>query len=272
MKLFAAAAVLLAVAPSVTCSVIRAVADDIATCERNAKQWLHAPMNKERAVTAAMNHCVTEKYVKKADRTCSQYGDLLSGAFKREHSETEYTAAGFCKVAENYAVQMKGAAKIPKMGKGSGSEFKLSKSCQVAAKKEMGKDTKLPAHRAPKFWYSLCVNQDCAHYLPSRTRWCTANHAPTHGYSVCESLMSYVSGKVERPSAGSKDNEFDADQLCHMYDDFVEEKTEEYGAYMHVVHKKGVPIITDDTKPHAKSSARLALPGFALVALFAFRA
>jgi len=269
MKLFASAAVLLAVAPSATCSIVRAVADDLATCEQNAKQWLHSPITKERAVTAAMNHCVTEKYVKKADRTCSQYGDLLTGAFKREHSETKYTAAAFCKVAENYAVQMKGAANIPKMGKGSGSEFKISESCKVAAAKEIT-GAKLPAHRAPKFWYSLCVNQDCAHYLPSRTRWCTASHAPTHGYSVCESLMSYVSSKVERPAAALKDNSFDADQLCHMYDEFVEEKNEEYGAYMHVVHKKQAPIIT---APSAKSSANrlVALPGFALFALLAFR-
>merc|ERR1719424_2715849 len=216
------------------------------------------------SVTAAMNHCVTEKYVKKADRTCSQYGDLLTGAFKREHSETKYTAAAFCKVAENYAVQMKGAANIPKMGKGSGSEFKISESCKVAAAKEIT-GTKLPAHRAPKFWYSLCVNQDCAHYLPSRTRWCTASHAPTHGYSVCESLMSYVSGKVARG-----DKALGADQLCTMYDDFVEEKDDEYNAYMLVVHKKQAP--TKKGEPLAKGSANrlVALPGFALLALFAF--
>merc|ERR1719310_2484178 len=112
----------------------------------------------------------------------------------------------------------------------------------------------LKAQRAPDFWYALCMNQDCAHFLPSRTRWCTENHQPTHSASVCEAVRLFAHD--EMTIFGAK--ELEADEVCNMYDEFVEDSYINVDAYMHVVHGKkhtSVPVPEDSSR--ALKSARL---------------
>jgi len=125
---------------------------------------------------------------------------------------------------------------VPNLGKGSGFNFKLSKGCKATVLASFSKDEKkLPAKSAPDFWYALCMNQDCAHFLPSRTRWCTHNHEPTHTQNVCEAVRAFASDEVfvmER----NFNKELDAEQVCSIYDEFVEATHINVEAYMHVVH------------------------------------
>jgi len=239
-------------------------ANELDDCVHHAAQWLHKPATKDKAISSASSHCTSSMGVHKS--SCAQYRDLLHMAFKRQPSDKLYNAETFCDIAEGYVKQLSKAHNVPNMGKGAGFDFQLAKSCKTEALKSMAPNTELPAESAPNFWYALCMNQDCAHFLPSRTRWCTSNHQPTHAASVCEALHSFIKGKLDLKVLHSHVN---AGEMCGMFESFVEETHLDYEAYMHVVHDR-VPGLAVG-KP-SKSMAGLATVPSIAIALLAFHA
>jgi hypothetical protein len=279
MKLFVVTLVLAAV-NSASGILIRASTVDLDGCEANAKQWLHEPMTKDVAIASAVKHCESG-----GSDVCANFRDLLGGAFRRQATDTQFTAPMFCRISEDYAAQMTHASQVSKMvplfpptdPDGNNFDFELSNTCKQTARKAMGGSKSLPANKAPNFWYSLCVNQDCAHFLPSRTRWCTASQVPTHGFAVCESLLSFVKGKVDGVSVAKQlDNnvqkDFNEGQLCRMYEDFVEDAQKDYEAYQHVVHKKALHKFRSDRREKS-TTPLMAIPnlaGLTMLALLCF--
>jgi len=223
-------------------------------CIADAEAFLTKPETKHRAIERAMDHCALSKKVDDKNFVCPHYRELLNGAFRREPTDRRFTANAFCTVAETFLAQLSSAAKIPNMGKGEGFKFKVSKDCKPIVTASMEPQKKLPSATAPDFWYALCMNQDCAHFLPSRTRWCTENHQPTHSATVCEAMRTYAHDEVQ--VLGSK--ELDADQVCGMYQEFVDDSNVNIEAYMHVVHgvkHKVVPVPEDPKR--ALESAKM---------------
>jgi len=228
--------------------------EGMAGCVEHAEKFLKKPSTKHMAIERAMDHCALDKKVDDANFVCPHYRDLLTNAFRREDTTKTYTATSFCSVAERYVSELTRASKVPNMGTGNGFEFELSKDCKAIVKKSMGPKKTLPAGNAPDFWYALCMNQDCAHFLPSRTRWCSHDHQPTHSASVCDAVRLYAADEASVFGAKA----LDADEVCKIYDEFVEETHINVEAYMHVVHgKEEHPVPSPDDKTRALESAKM---------------
>jgi hypothetical protein len=231
---------------------------DVAGCIANAEQFMKSPHKKGRAIERAMDHCAMDKKVDDKNFVCPHYRDILTAAFARESTTKEFTAKSFCEVAEGYVSELRSAAKIPNMGKGAGFSFELSKNCKPTVQASFAKDQKkLPAKSAPDFWYALCMNQDCAHFLPSRTRWCTHDHQPTHTASVCEAVRTFAQDEVfiMEKNLG---HELDSEQMCSIYDDFVQASHINAEAYMHVVHgTSDHPVPSPANQKRALDSAKM---------------
>jgi len=228
------------------------------TCTSNAEKFITTPVKKSRAIERAMDHCALDKKVDDKNFVCPHYREILTAAFARESTTQTFNAKSFCEVTELYVSQLKDAADVPNMGKGAGFHFKLSEECKptVAKSFEKGKKT-LPAKSVPDFWYALCMNQDCAHFLPSRTRWCTHDHQPTHSQSVCEAVRVFARDEafVMEKNLGK---DLDSEQVCSIYDDFVEETHIDVSAYMHVVYgTKDHPVPSPENKMRALESAKM---------------
>merc|ERR1719271_1201502 len=91
-------------------------------------------------------------------------------------------------------------------------EFGVHEKCVPAVNKAMKPETSMKKEKVPDFWYTFCVSQDCAHYLPSRHRWCVMNHAPTptHSNAICLLVQEFA-----QESLGSyKQDALGADDLC----------------------------------------------------------
>jgi len=210
--------------------------EDMASCVKQAKQFLSddAPKSKGMAIEAAIDHCALDKKVEDRNFVCPHYKSVLNGAFRRESTLKKYGPKSFCTVSETYVGQLKKAHKIPNVGDGAGDSFELSKSCKPTVLASLAPEKKLTSGSAADFWYALCMNQDCAHFLPSRTRWCDEDHSPTHSQVVCEALRNYA--KDETDIVSSK--ELDAEQVCSIYEEFVEDTHVNVQAYMVVTHGK----------------------------------
>jgi hypothetical protein len=233
-------------------------AESMDHCVSHAEKFITTPLRKGRAIERAMDHCALDNKVDDKNFVCPHYKQLLVAAFRRESTQTEFSAKSFCEVTETYVSQLGDAAKIPNMGKGEGFLFELTKHCQPIVLSSFGKGVKtLPARKAPDFWYALCMNQDCAHFLPSRTRWCKHDHSPTHSASVCEAVRVFAQDEVyvmER----NLNKELDSEQVCSIYDDFVEDAHINVGSYLHVVHgTKDHPVPSPENKQRALDSARM---------------
>jgi len=227
--------------------------EDMNGCIANAEGFLEHPVGKWHAIEKAMDYCVMSKKVDDKNFVCPHYREILNAAFRREPTDRKYDAEGFCKVAETYVSELGAAARIPNMGKGDGLKFKLSKDCEPIVKASLAPAKTLASRSAPDFWYALCMNQDCAHFLPSRTRWCTVNHQPTHSAAVCEAVRLFA--RDETSIFGS--SQLEPKEVCNMYDEFVEDSYIEVEAYMHVTHgkkHKKVPV-PEDRKRALSSSA-----------------
>lgn len=227
---------------------------DMNGCIADAKKFMNKEYTKMKAIERAMDHCALSKKVDDKNFVCPHYREILNAAFRREPTDRLYSTESFCNVAEVYVHQLQSAAKVPNMGTGEGLKFKLGKDCKSIVLASLAPQKKMPAVSAPDFWYALCMNQDCAHFLPSRTRWCTHNHQPTHSASVCEAVRLYAHDEVA--VLGPK--EVDANQVCGMYDEFVEDSHIQVEAYMHVVHgKKQEKVPVPENPKRALQSAKM---------------
>jgi len=229
--------------------------EDASVCVKHAKKFLHRPMKKALAIEHAVDHCALDKKVDDKNFVCPHYKEILVNAFARESPAQTFTAETFCSVAGTYVLALKtGAANIPNMGKGAGFNFKVSKECQPIVMQSIKPQSALVSASVPDFWYALCMNQDCGHFLPSRTRWCTEDHQPTHSAEVCEALRVYA-----RDGVTAFDSEkLNAEEICMIYDEFVEDSHINVEAYLHVVHgKKKHPVPTPEDKKRALQSARM---------------
>jgi len=231
--------------------------ESMGACLKHASQFIKEPLKKGACVERAMDHCALDKKVDDKNFVCPHYKQILTDAFRREPTTTTYDAQSFCQVTETYVSQLKGAHKIPNMGKGSGFGFELSKDCKPLVKASFGGKKDVAAKSVPDFWYAICMNQDCAHFLPSRTRWCTHEHQPTHSATVCEAVRVYAKDEVfvMEQNLGHNLNEH---EVCTIYDDFVEDSHINVEAYNHVVYQtKDHPVPSPKNRKRALDSAAM---------------
>lgn len=226
---------------------VKATPEDIAMCLSVAGGFLDGPVTKERAIEKATDHCAVDKRIDDKNYVCPHFKEGLKISFEPYDSDQEFTAQDFCEVAEQGSLDIRGAARLPGIGEGPLIEFRLAKTCASMVEATMKPSKELESSKVPDFWYSMCLNQDCAHFLQSRTRWCSVSHPPTHSVNVCNAMRDFAKDEVSVLGSGKMNSE----QLCDMYAEFVKEMGENVEAYEHVMHiasEKRVPVPGDPAR------------------------
>merc|ERR1719198_605521 len=127
------------------------------------------------------------------------------------------------------------------------TNFKLSETCDKAVSGAIAPEEEVSATSVPDFWYAMCFNQDCAHFLPSRTRWCNINKTPSHSAKVCQGLRAFALDE----SKVKKGQLMTANEICEVYQDFVTETGIDIEAYESVMQgdsAKRVPVPSDTVR------------------------
>lgn len=194
-------------------------------CAVLAGRFMYGPMAKETIVKQALQFCVADRQLDEAGSLCSHFLAAVEGALRRQAPGTEFTPEAFCQEAEEYVFELRNAPRVARLSPPG------QVGCEDSVSKAIAPHSTVTSTRVPDFWYSMCMNQDCAHFLPSRTRWCNVNHAPVISATVCEDARIFAQGKVKAQGPG----EMSATQVCGVYKDFVEDVSLQVEAYERIV-------------------------------------
>jgi len=236
---------------------LEAVVDpaDMDRCVKKVKGFLKEPALKKIAIEAATDNCAVSKLDKARNYVCPHMKSLLVGAFRSFPEDKKLDAAKFCEMSEFHTLRMRGATRVPNVGRGSLMDYTIKKECKPTVLGAMSPAKALKAGEVADFWYSLCLNQDCAHLLPSRTKWCKVDRQPTHGVEVCNLARDFAGSNAQ---SYTKNGDAGPEELCKLYDDFVDTVKSDVEAYDHYVHgrsRERVPV--PDSSSRALNSAKM---------------
>eukprot|EP00927_Polykrikos_kofoidii_P026466 TRINITY_DN23546_c0_g1_i1.p1 TRINITY_DN23546_c0_g1~~TRINITY_DN23546_c0_g1_i1.p1 ORF type:complete len:301 (+),score=30.89 TRINITY_DN23546_c0_g1_i1:73-975(+) len=207
---------------------------DIAGCVAFVDQFLIVPHTKQRAIEKAVDHCANSKRVANRQYACVHFKEALTNAFSRMSTSTLLSSNTFCQRSETYMLTLRGATRLPDVVSGPLIDPKMSSQCKTIVSKAFAPRPSLPASEVPDLWYSVCMNNDCQHTLPSRTRWCSGHQHPTHSIDVCEAARKFMTDAM----FVLREPFVDAKRACELYEDFAEELGVDVEAYEHIVHQE----------------------------------
>jgi len=229
--------------------VHQTASEDIEACQSTADEFLTGSVSGGVAANKAMDYCNKEKGVSDRKYTCQHFGEAVRNSLKREPKGKRFNSKTFCEATERFMTELKGAARVPHMGTGPLEDFELSSQCESSVKAAFGGKDKLDSVSVPDFWYAMCMNQDCAHFLPSRTKWCDVKRQPTHSVTVCDEAHKFATDEVSVAAP----HKMDAEDVCSVYGEFVKEMGIDVKAYNHVMHGDAEPEIEQAPKDPAKA-------------------
>jgi len=208
------------------------------------------------AIEKAQDYCALTYKPEDNNYVCTHFRKFLDHAFHLFPEDQTVTVRQFCKETENHALSMQQqVTKLEDVGNGNILNFKVSEKCPPAIAEAIHPKKALPKEEVADFWYAFCVSQDCAHFLPSRTRWCNINLPhPRHSIEVCQMAREYA--KVDMASYPEK--EVPPADICSIYMGYVEEVRLTLEAYEHVMYgdtREKIPVPKDPVR--ALTSSRL---------------
>jgi len=223
---------------------------DIASCTKYFDGIFDRPVNKDEAIEMAVDHCAVEHKEDDRNYVCVDFKEGLLAAFSEEHNSQEFSSKTFCEISEAYMIDSRGASRMENVGSGPLFNFKISSKCEpmVTAHFDPKGASFIESAEVPDLWYGICMNQDCGHYLPSRTRWCQFQMTPSHSVQVCEALLKFTTDVTKSQGAAS----MDAKAVCALYGDFVAATGHDVEAYEAIVHSDTVRRVP---KPHDQARA-----------------
>merc|ERR1719473_1938783 len=126
-------------------------------------------------------------------------------------------------------------------------EFGVHEDCKPAVAKEIKPEEALAKDKVPDFWYQFCLSQDCAHYLPSRHRWCSLNKSPTpqHSNQLCLLVRTYAQSSL----SSFENSKLGPDDICAMYLGFVDESLHNAEAYEYVTRDGSKANMVEPNNP-----------------------
>lgn len=214
--------------------------DPMVGCTQVAAKFLTEPVLRGKAVEAAVGYCSSAAYVKDPSYTCGHFKEAIEVALEHDQFFKKYDAESFCKSTEQYMMGLRGASRVPNTGSGPLLNFKVSAQCEPMVARAFAPDETLETLSVPDFWYAVCSNQNCAHFLPSRTKWCKVQRPPTHSHVVCEAVRKFARDEAEIHEEG----EMTPKQICALYGEFVKETGIDVDAYEKVMHYETAQRLT----------------------------
>jgi hypothetical protein len=222
-----------------------AAPEDITKCSRVSHKFIVGTVSAQSAVEKAVDFCAVDKAVGDKTYVCPHFKEAVTAAFKDVDPSEGIDYKRFCEITEEYMLEMRGAARVPNIGAGPMTNFKISETCEMAVTGALAPKKDCSVDEVPDFWYSMCFNQDCAHFLPSRTRWCSINRAPTHSHKVCDGVRKFAKDESTLLMKLAGKEAVSPEKICSIYGEFVTETgidIEAYEAVMLGDSVKYVPV------------------------------
>ena len=232
--------------------------EDIKKCSAVSSKFIHGTVSPKYAIEKAADFCAIDKAVGDKNYVCPHFKEAVTDSFRGVDPSEGIDYLRFCEITEEYMLEMRGAARVPNIGAGPMTNFKISETCEMAVSGALAPKAACTVGEVPDFWYSMCFNQDCAHFLPSRTRWCSVNRAPTHGHRVCDGVRKFAQDESQLMKKIEGDAPLKPENLCEVYKEFVTETgidIEAYEAVMLGDTVKRVPV--PDVAVRALMSSRM---------------
>lgn len=226
--------------------------EEMAKCEQFMSNLYTEPMTKKRWLPKIVRRCRRDKAIEDARKVCPHLGAALAFTMDDVPEDEKLSAGEFCTLAEERIEGLEGAFHVPNMGSGDTVNFQVSPQCGPTVEAVLGTEGLLKTEHLPDFWYALCMNQDCAHFLPSRTKWCDTARPPTHSAMVCEAARGFAKFKIGRRRILDRlrtPEEMKSDQICSLYANFEEEVGMDLKTWKAVAHGEKGPPLNKKRKP-----------------------
>jgi len=201
-------------------------------------------------IEKSQDYCAL-RYTAEHSYVCPHFKDFIENSMMDEGVDRTkpLTPPKLCYLTEYHVSELRvQTLNIPNMAIDNATleEFGVHEDCVPAISKAMKPETSMPKDKVPDFWYQFCLSQDCAHYLPSRHRWCKINKSPTpqHSNQLCLLVRDYAI----RGSASFSDK-MTAQDMCKMYIGFMDESLVNVEAYEYVVHDGSKKNIAEPRDP-----------------------
>jgi len=201
-------------------------------------------------IEKSQDYCAL-RYTAEHSYVCPHFKDFIENSMMDEGVDRTkpLTAPKLCYLTEYHVHELRvQSLNVPNMAIKNATleEFGVHEDCVPAISKAMKPDTTMPKDKVPDFWYQFCLSQDCAHYLPSRHRWCKINKSPTpqHSNQLCLLVRDYAIRGI-----GAFKDMMTAQDMCKMYIGFMDESLVNVEAYEYVVHDGSKKNIAEPRDP-----------------------
>lgn len=233
---------------------------DIQRCVFAASKFVHGPKDIKHTKELSADFCTEsgDRNLEEGGNICPHYNNAVSRALDGQDEARNVTAEEWCAITEQRMLEARGATRVPQVGDGPLMNFTIKSTCAPMVDKAMAPATSVDQDTAAGVWYVACMNQHCGHHLPSRTKWCTENHPPTHSRWICESSRDYIAGYTDPSEPDEKtvwaDKNLTSQDICKMYGEYVKDLSGDVEAYEHVMHGD-----TSKRVPAPSTTAHLAI-------------
>jgi len=209
-------------------------AEDVEGCNKTLNRYFTAqhPTTKEAVTRMMVDSCYRNVPVDSRPVICPHLERVLTDSLWKVSPLEMLSPEVVCERTEAHLSELQGVARVPRVGSGRIHTFETKKTCEPTVEAALDGASTILSPNVPNFWYALCLNQDCAHMLPSRTKWCNTSRTPTHSAAVCAAARTFVLRTVEsKPPYSMRPVE-----VCSLFSEFHKEMATDVAAYRNRVH------------------------------------
>jgi hypothetical protein len=213
--------------------------EEVESCAKKMNEFFteEHPAVKGEAIRLLVDKCFHDESTAARRTVCPHLERVLTDSLWKVPPNEHLTPDTFCKYTEAHLTDLQGVAKVPRVGSGKIHTSDTKKTCEPTVEAALDGAPRILSTNVPDFWYALCLNQDCAHMLPSRTKWCNIARSPTHSSAVCSAARTFVKREVE----SEPPKQMPPSEVCDLYSSFHKEMATDVAAYRHVVHGDPFP-------------------------------
>jgi len=202
-------------------------------------------------IEKSQDYCAL-RYTAENSYVCPKFKNFVANSMEDETVDRRkpMNPAQVCYLTEYHLSELRvQSMNVPNVARSNATleEFGVHEDCQPAVAKQIKPEEALAKDKVPDFWYQFCLSQDCAHYLPSRHRWCSLNKSPTpqHSNQLCLLVRTYAQSSL----SSFENSKLGADDICAMYTGFVDESLHNAEAYEYVTRDGTKANIVEPNDP-----------------------